>query len=268
MMNSNVARGLIAVILVALAFSAAGFAETPEEKGLAIAQESDRRDIGWETSETVLRMVLRNRHGESSTRELSIQSLEINEPGLGDKSLTVFSSPRDVDGTAFLSHTKVSEPDDQWLYLPALKRVKRISSSNKSGPFMGSEFAFEDLTSQEVEKYTYKYLRDEQTNSLDCFVVERYPVYENSGYTRQVVWIDKAEYRPIKIEFYDRKDALLKTLVLSDYRLYKDKFWRAHTLDMVNHQTGKSTLLTFDEYSFSTGVNESMFTASRLKQAR
>ncbi len=95
--------------------------------------------------------------------------------------------------------------------LPALKRVKRISSRNKSGPFMGSEFAFEDLGSQEVAKYTYKWLHDEEYNSLDCFVLERRPAYEHSGYTRQEVWVDKAEYRIQKVKYYDRKNSLLKT---------------------------------------------------------
>lgn len=258
----------VASLVVALTCTAPLAAETPEEKGLAIAQEVDRRDLGWESSETVLRMVLRNRHGQTSTRELSIQALETNGPGLGDKSLTVFSSPRDVNGTAFLSHTKILEPDDQWLYLPALKRVKRISSSNKSGSFMGSEFAFEDLTSQEVEKFDYKYLRDENQAGQDCFVVERYPVYPNSGYTRQITWIDKAEYRLLKIEFYDRKNSLLKTLLLQDYRQYKDKYWRAQKMSMMNHQTGKSTELSFDEFRFAIGLTETAFTSSRLMKAR
>lgn len=259
---------IVAVFVIAMLPATPADAETAEEKGLAIAEEADRRDRGWKDSATVLHMVLRNRHGETSTRELSIQALETNEAGLGDRSLTIFSSPRDVDGTAFLSHTRIIEPDDQWLYLPALKRVKRISSSNKSGPFVGSEFAFEDLTSQEVEKYTHKYLYDENYNGSDCFVSERQPVYENSGYTRQIVWADHAEYRAMKVEYYDRKDALLKTLVLGDYRQYSGKYWRAHTLTMTNHQTGKVTTLQFETYQFDTGVNEATFTSARLKRVR
>ena len=257
-----------AFVFITLLVSAQCIAETPQEKGLAIAIESDARDLGWVSSESVLTMQLRNRHGESSTRELTIKSLETNGPGLGDRSLTVFSSPKDIDGTAFLSHTKITEQDDQWLYLPALKRVKRISSSNKSGPFVGSEFAFEDLSSQEVEKYTYTYLKNEAIDGMDCFVVDRVPVYENSGYTRQVAWIDSAEYRPMKIEFYDRKKALLKTLVFSDYKQYKDKFWRAHTLTMENHQTGKSTDLKFGDYTFDANLSEALFTPARLTSAR
>lgn len=257
-----------AVIATTTLGSSPGFAESDEEKGRSIAAETDRRDTGWRSSETTLRMILHNRHGETSTRELSLMALETTDPGLGDKSLIVFSSPRDVDGTALLSHTKILDPDDQWLYLPALKRVKRISSANKSGPFLGSEFAFEDLTSTEVDKYGYKWLRDEPLGDTPCFVVERYPRYEKSGYTRQIIWTDQAEYRPMKIEFYDRKNSLLKTLVLEKYRQYEQKYWRALSMTMTNHQSGKSTVLNSEEYQFGLDVDESTFTASRLRLAR
>lgn len=243
-------------------------ARTPEEKGLAIAKEVDRRDLGWGDSATALEMILSNSQGQTSTRELRSLNLEVNGDGLGDRSLTIFDRPRDVAGSAFLSHTKITEADDQWLYLPALKRVKRISSANKSGPFMGSEFAYEDLLSQEVAKYTYRWLRDEPCGELRCFVVERFPVYENSGYTRQVVWVDTTEYRFMKIDFYDRKESLLKHLVYSDYRQYLGKYWRAHKMVMTNRQTGKGTTLNFSDYQFQTGIKETAFTPDRLKRVR
>lgn len=242
-------------------------AETPEEKGLQIAKEADRRDLGWQDSEVELHMTLANRNGEKSTRSLRIQSLEMPDPNLGDKSLTIFDEPRDVEGTAFLSHTKILEPDDQWLYLPAVKRVKRISSVNKSGPFLGSEFAYEDITSQEVAKYEYKWLRDEPCGELQCFVIERYPRYEHSGYTKQVVWIDQDEYRVMKVEFYDRKEELLKVLVQTEYHRYLDQYWRPHRMHMDNVQTWKSTTLEFKDYNFRVGVDENEFTPSRLKRA-
>jgi len=263
-------RRTLTTILAAAALWVAGVAqaETPQEKGRAIAEEMDRRDLGWGDSSTTLTMMLANRQGQSSTRELRLQALEVLEDGKGDKSLVVFDRPRDVAGTAFLSHTKITDPDDQWLFLPALKRVKRISSANKSGPFMGSEFAYEDMVSQEVNKYKYEWLRDEACGELACFVIARIPVYENSGYTRQVVWVDNQEYRPIKIDFYDRKNSLLKSLDYSDYQRYLDSYWRAGTMKMVNHQTGKSTLLSFAKYKFQTGLAEGDFTSSRLKRAR
>lgn len=240
--------------------------QTPEERGLEIAKEAEKRESGFGDFTSELNMTLRNRHGEESTRHIRVKTLEVI--GDGDKSLSIFNTPRDVKGTAFLSFSHKEGPDDQWLYLPALKRVKRISSNNKSGPFMGSEFAFEDLSSQEVEKYTYKYLRDENLNGMDSFILERYPVDKKSGYTRQVVWFDKAEYRPLKIVFYDRKNALLKTLEYDDYKKYIDKIWRAHSMSMVNHQTGKSTLLTWKDYKFRNGYTDRDFNKNSLKNAR
>ena len=190
-------------------------APSAAERGLEIAVEADRRDTGFSDSRVSLKMILRNRRGDESTREMRTQVLEVE--GDGDRAVIVFNQPRDVKGTAFLSHTHKEGSDDQWLYLPALKRVKRIASNNKASPFMGSEFAYEDISSQEVEKYTYLYLRDEVLDSQATFVVERDPVDSRSGYSRQVVWYDQAEYRPIKLEFYDRKETLLKTLTFHEY---------------------------------------------------
>lgn len=255
-----------ALLLLASLLSLNAGAETPEERGLAIAVEMEKRDTGWGDQSADLVMVLRNRQGDESSRQIRTRTLEVE--GDGDKGLTIFDEPLDVKGTAFLSYTHPIEPDDQWLYLPALKRVKRISSQNKSGPFMGSEFAYEDLTSQEVEKYTYKYLRDEELDGKKTFVIERYPQYEHSGYTRQVVWVDQEIWRPLKTEFYDRKDALLKTLTISDYKSYLDKFWRPDKMHMENHQTGKSTTLTWSNYKFNTGLTDRDFDRASLQRAR
>ena len=253
-------------LLTACLFSGYVIAGDAEEKGLAISKESKLRDLGWKDTQAEMQMVLKNQHGESSTRLMRIKSME--QENDGDKSLTIFDSPNDVKGTAFLSFSHANEDDEQWLYLPALKRVKRISSKNKSGSFMGSEFSFEDLTSFEIEKYDYKYLRDEVQNGVDCFVVEQYPKDKYSGYKRRVVWIDKAEYRNQRVDFYDRKDSLLKTLTFSDYNQYLNKFWRATKLDMVNHQSGKSTSLTWSNYQFQQGLDENDFNTNALKRAR
>jgi len=241
-------------------------AQTPEEQGLAIAQEADRRDSGFGDYTSDVKMILKNKHGQESTREIRSRTLEVD--GDGDKSMTIFDKPRDVKGTALLSFTHKEGPDDQWLYLPALKRVKRIASDNKSGPFMGSEFAYEDISSQEVEKYTYKFLRDDTFNGMDVFVFERYPVDKKSGYTRQIVWMDKEHYKERKIEFYDRKNAPLKTLLFTDYNQYLDQYWRAHDMHMENHQTGKSTSLLQSNYQYRTGLKDRDFDKNSLKRIR
>ena len=243
------------------------FALSPEEqKGLDISVEAKKRDIGWQDSTADMMMLLRNQQGQESIREIKMKSLEVQNDG--DKSLTIFNKPRDVKGTAFLSFSHPVEADEQWLFLPALKRVKRISSRNKSGPFMGSEFAFEDLSSFEVEKYTYKFLAEEEVYGLKTFKVEQYPVDENSGYTRRIVWLDTQEYRVHKIDFYDRKNSLLKTLSFTDYKQYLAKHWRADKQEMINHQNGKSTELKWSNYNFKTGLSESDFNRNSLKRAR
>ena len=256
---------LVLILSVFLCCSSA-MAETPEEKGYAIAAEDDRRDNGFGDFQASMVMVLKNRQGEESTRYIENSTLEVQ--GDGDKSLVVFDRPRDIKGTALLNFSHPTGMDDQWLYLPALKRVKRISSANKSGPFMGSEFAYEDISSQELSKYTYKWLRDEALDGQECFVLERIPVYENSGYTRQVVWIDKDEYRVLKEDFYDRKDTLLKTLVYRGYKKYLEQYWYPDEMFMVNHQTGKSTLLSWKDYRFRTGLTDEDFNKNTLQRSR
>jgi outer membrane lipoprotein-sorting protein len=255
---------VLTILLVLLLNSA--YAQSPEEKGLAIAIEADIRDTGWTDQIANMSMILKNKQGDSSTRTMKITTLEVI--GDGDKSLITFDNPRDVKGTAFLSHTHSLTPDDQWLYLPALKRVKRISSSNKSGPFVGSEYAYEDLASQEVEKYKYKWLRDETVDGRDNFVVERFPQYEYSGYTRQIVWLDKEMYKANKLEFYDRKNAQLKTLYFLDYQKYLNQYWHPGRMEMINHQTGKSTTLTWTNYQFKTGLTNRNFDKNTLKRSR
>ncbi len=254
-----------AISVSALVLCSAQTFATPE-RGLEIATERKARDEGWGDSMATMQMILKNAQGESSTREMRLNSLEVD--GDGDKGLTIFDEPRDVKGTAFLNHSHVTQADDQWLYLPALKRVKRISSRNKSGPFMGSEFAYEDLSSFELEKYRFNYIGDEELDGFATYLVEQVPTDKNSGYTKQLVWLDQQHYRPLKIEFYDRKAALLKTLTFSDYKQYLDKYWRAHTMSMVNHQSGKSTLLTTSELSFQKGLDDKDFQKNILKRVK
>jgi len=264
MMKRGWARLFYSVLGLVLVGTA--IAESAEEKGLAIAIEADLRDQGWIDSQVQMEMVLRNAKGNESMRRVRLKSLEVIDDG--DKSLTIFDTPADIKGTGLLSFSHKEGDDDQWLYLPALKRVKRIASRNKSGPFVGSEFAFEDLSSQEVEKYTYRWLRDETYEEQATFVIERRPVDKNSGYTRQEVWVDQAHYRLLKIDYYDRKQSLLKTLHSVGYTQYMNKYWRPAKMVMLNHQNGKSTDLLWNEYRFSTGLTEKDFTRNSLQRAR
>lgn len=256
---------VIALLMTSISLSAAE-AGSAEEKGLTIAVEADKRGSGFVDSQATMTMILTNARGDSSERTLRVRSMEVENDG--DKSLTIFDTPADVKGTALLTFSHKFENDDQWLFMPALKRVKRISSSKKSGPFMGSEFAFEDLSSQEVEKYTWKLLREETYEGMDSYVLERIPVDEDSGYTKQIIWMDKDEYRVHKVEYYDRKKSLLKTLYNRKYELYQDKFWRSHDMLMINHQTNKQTNLLWRDISYQNGFSDSDFNKNTLSRIR
>ena len=256
----------ITIIFISLVFTLQAGAKTQTEKGLAIAEKADRKNKGYIDSDAQVEMILRNAEGETSIRILNMRSLEVADDG--DKTLVVFRSPPDIKGMSLLSFSHKQGSDDQWLYLPAIKRVKRIASQNKSGPFVGSEFAYEDLSSQEVEKYRYKFLREELYNKKDCYVIERYPVDEYSGYSRQVVWYDKNEYRIWRIKYYDKKNSLLKTLVNKEFKLYENKYWRPMYMHMENHQTEKSTLLEWRNIKFLNGYAKGDFNRTSLKRMR
>ncbi len=262
----GLANGLLLVFAVLLADRAD--AATLDEKGFEIAARSDRTDVGFAGSEVELQMVLRNAAGQQATRSLRISTLEKPDESVGDKSLVFFNTPRDIKGTALLSHAKILDPDDQWLYLPALKRVKRISSSNKSGPFVGSEFAFEDFTAIELNKFDYTFIGVDECGDFQCDVLERLPLYENSGYKKQIAWVDQTDFQIRKVEFYDRRGDLLKVLELKDYRLYENGVWRAHLLSMSNVQTNKNTDLVYEDFKFGGGLTEDDFVKGRLSRLR
>ena len=132
---------------------------------------------------------------------------------------------------------------------------------------MGSEFSYEDLSAPVVEKFGYIWLRDEPCGEWQCHVIERTPKYEFSGYTRQVTWIDTKELRTVKIDYYDRKSELLKTLNQSGFKLYNGKFWRAETGKMVNHINGKSTVMVSSNFKFGANVPASEFSPDSLQNS-
>jgi hypothetical protein len=267
--TTNSAKVIMSAFLM-LTFSVPSvFASEPADtklKGLAIFEQIEKQNDGFGDVVADMSMTLKNRHGQESHRELSVKTLEV--AGDGDKSLTLFNTPADVKGTALLTFTHKVGDDDQWLYLPAIKRVKRISSRKKTGPFMGSEFSYEDLGSQEVEKYTYDYVKQEACGESQCHVVNRYPIDKSSGYSKQVVWVDIDKLRIEKISYYDRRSELLKTLIFSDYTLYLDKFWRAGRMFMENYQNNKSTELLWTNFKFQSGLSDKDFSKNGLKRAK
>lgn len=253
----------IAIILTfTLGFTAYVQAET--DKGLSIAREMKTKTKGFVNYKVDMEMVLVSASGKKKIRKLRVITREVD--GDGDQSLAIFESPADIKGTGFLSHTHIQKNDMQWLYLPALKRVKRIAPNNTVAPFMGSEFSYEDLSSYEVENYTYEYVGDEKVDGVDYFILKRFPVSEYSGYSQLKVWIEKKRYLLAKTEFFNKKNEKIKTLRTGDYKLYLNRFWFASNMRMENHLSGKSSILNWRNYKFKQPLRAADFKPNSLKR--
>lgn len=254
---------LIAALLLA---AAPARAETAAEKGLRIAREASQRTRGYGDLSVSGEMILVSKGGQTSTRRFDAQWVE-NTRG-GSRSLLIFRWPGDIRNTALLTHVNDRKNDDQWLYLPALSKVRRISSSGRSGSFVGSEFAFEDMVDQDIDRFDHTWIRDEPCpTSGTCYVIDRRP-RAKSGYSLQRIWFDVKNLRIQQVKYFDRRGANVKTLLISGYKLYNGQFWRAGKMEMRNHLTGKATVLNWSDYRFNTGVNPNQLTPNALKRIR
>lgn len=239
--------------------------DSDAKKGRAIAVEVENRDLGYGDSVAELTMILRNRNGDQTRRELEISMLESRDGG--DKSLIRFDFPADIRGTALLTHPQSDDTDEQWLYLPTYARIKRISSRNKSGAFVGSEFSFEDLSDKAVDDFHYVYIQDETCGdgTLVCDVIDRMPEDPHSAYSRQRIWVDQDARRIYRIDYFDRKETLLKTFTAKGFRIYNDRYWRPQEVVMQNLQTGNVTTLSYSRIQFQTGLSASSFHRNTLR---
>lgn len=245
--------------------------ETPEQKGLRLAEEAKAAAKGYHQQSATGRMVLRDAQGNTNERSFESRILEdldeTDEEGL--RGIIIFLSPPDIKNTALLTIGQKSADDYQWLYLPALKRVKRISGTSKTGAFVGSEFSFEDLSAAAIEDYEYKWLSEEpcpDQAGLTCNVIERRPKDDESGYSRIVSWEEVGTFRHFKTDFYDRKGTLLKTLTVTRQEKFNDRWWRAMDMVMSNHITGKSTQMLWSNYDFDTPLQAGDFTVRALER--
>jgi len=217
--------------------------------------------------EVALTMILRTAKGTETERALNIRQMEI--PDDGDRALIEFESPADIRGTALLSHAHKTADDDQWLFLPALRRVKKVALRNRNGAFLGSEFTFEDLAVPELEKYDYLYLRDDVLDGLPVYVVQRMARSKYSGYSREVFWIDQEHFRAQQVEYFDEDNRQTKLLRFSDYQLYANRFWKAGYMSMSNLESGKSTDLIWQNYRFGIGLQPDRdFSINTLRRIR
>ncbi len=230
---------------------------------LEIAQKSDHVTDGFGSSISQTEMILINASGQQSIRKLEMKTLEGEA---GDKTISTFLTPADVKGTKTLTHEHTDRDDDQWLYLPALKRVKRIASRNKSGSFMGSEFSYEDIGNQHYDKFNYEEgVEEVDLDGIPCYKGTRIPKDKNSGYTKEISWIAKDGFLLQKIDYYDRKGERLKTAIFSDYKQV-DGIWRVGKIEMINHQNDKRTILIWKEDKIHAGLSAKAFNKRVLKQ--
>jgi outer membrane lipoprotein-sorting protein len=241
--------------------SASGSAD---DKGVAIAGELASRNSGFKDLGGEVEMVLRDADGSESKRKFTLKVLEKPSASAGDYSLITFDSPADVKGTAVLSHAGASDEDEQWLFLPSAKRVKRIASANRASSFVGSEFTFEDLTAGEGKKYAWKLASAEACGALSCFSLEATPKDASSAYSKRVLHVDTTEFRIQSTDFYDRKGAKLKTLTYGNYQKMGGKYWRSHSWTMKNHQSGKSTVIAFTSMKLANGYSANDFAPGKL----
>jgi hypothetical protein len=252
----------VTTLLLVTQTSGAAPSTDATHRGLEIATAADRAGRGYGAERATLTMDLINSYGDVAKRKLTVDTLEGS--GDGDRSKVVVLWPADVKGTKLLTWSHPSRDDDQWLYLPAIKRVRRISGSNKTGAFMGSEFAYEDLGATVLEKFTYKYVDEPKLDGRDANRLERSPVDKDSAYSRQVIWLDKQYQEPLRVEYYDCKNALLKVATFAGYHKL-DRFWRAKTVTMENVQTRKKTILNFEDRQLHARLGTPDFDSGRLE---
>ena len=187
---------------------------------------------------------------------------------VGNKIINVFSKPADVKGVSVLTHTAMDGNDQQWMFLPSINRTKRISSSNRSGSFIGSDFAFEDLSSLELSKYTFDSASYENVDGQELIKVTYKPKYNGSGYAYIETFLDKENYQPKFNNYYNSRGENAKTLFLSEYISYTEGgAWRPHLLKMEDHIKNSVTEIKFSTFS-TDSTKKSSFRSNSFKQVQ
>jgi len=206
---------------------------------------------------SVLTMTLTNKSGQTRVRKIQQYSKDLGDT---EKSIMFFLTPADVKNTSFMNWSYDSDKaDDQWIYLPALKKVKRISSDSKSDYFMGSDFTYDDLGDRKLDADVHKLLRSEKIDGVDCYVVESVSKDEDYMYTKTITWIRKDNFVGVKKEFYDEDEDLLKVLTIKKVEKISG-FWVITHSEMKNVQKNHKTTIKLSNIKINTGVSASKFT--------
>jgi len=227
-----------------------------------------------EDSESRINMVLINKTGKKRIRKILFWTLERGDE---DKSLMYFLEPPSDKGTAFLTWEHKKKDDDQWLYLPVLKRVKRISAASKHKSFMGTDFSYNDLAPPHPDEFIHKLIRNEVIDGHDCFLVESihksyigdalYQKKKKYQYSKQLLWIRKNNYILAKAKMFDKKGRDFKEFYATDIKKIKG-IWTAMVIEMKNLQNGHRTVLTTQNIKYNTGLSDRFFSSRELEKPR
>jgi len=202
-------------------------------------------------------MTLTNKQGKQRIRKIKQYTKDF---GSEEKSIMFFQTPADVKNTSFMSWSYDSDQsDDQWIYLPALKKTKRISSDSKSDYFMGSDFTYDDLGDRKLEADKHKLLKTETINGKLCYVVESISKDDEYMYSKTITWINKANFIGVKKEFYDEDGDLLKILNIKKYEKISG-FWIITNSEMKNVQKNHKTSMVLSSVKVNIGVSATKFT--------
>lgn len=254
----------IQLIIVAVFLAAATFIFAQEKiTGLKVIENVYERPTGKDTRAD-LTMTLINSRGDKRVRKIE---QFIRDFGKMEKKIMFFTSPADVRNTSFMnwSYDKEGKDDDQWIYLPALKKVKRISSDSKSDYFMGSDFTYDDLGDRHPSEDSHKLLKEENVQGEDCYVVESIPKEEEYMYSRTVTWIIKDKWIGLKKEFYDEDGELLKILTVKKYEKISG-YWKILQTEMHNVQKDHTTKMELKNVIIDSGIPDNKFTERMMKR--
>ncbi len=253
-------QSLLAMLFLMLPLFSLG---QDKPSGLEIIQNVYNRPEG-NNIQSELTMTLINSRGDERVREIKQFSKEFKKV---EKKIMFFMAPADVRNTSFMnwSYDEKNKDDDQWIYLPALKKTKRISSDSKSDSFMGSDFTYDDLGDRHPSDDTHKLLREEKLNGEDCYVVESIPKDEEYMYSKTITWIIKDKWIGLKKEFYDEDGEFLKTLSVKKYEQIKG-FWIITESEMHNEQKNHTTNMKLQNITIDGGIADNKFTERMMKR--
>ena len=216
-------------------------------------------------------MTLINDKGQTRERKIStLQKLKKN--GIDSKLVMKFNSPADIAGIGFLQIEQSDADDDQWIYLPALKKTRRLVANNKKDSFIGSDFSYGDFSRPKVDWYIHKLLRSELGDGRDCYVVESIPsndtIRQDHGYSKKITWVRKDNFLEQKIEYYDLAGSLLKTQLVTEHKLVEPAThrWFAMHREILNHQTGHKTVLDFARAEAGVPAPDDLFTTRTIER--